>query len=224
MDIATFDKERFYAQEGTLVIGVDEAGRGPLAGPVVAAACVLKCAVERVDTDNSLWDFVRDSKTVGEKKRDAVYDFVLEHFHVGVGVASPETIDRMNILQATFFAMKAAHSDLTKNLYRAHRIAGDSTEEVSHILLIDGNQLIPHFSPKQVCVTAGDSKVKSIAAASIIAKVTRDRMMIEYEKMFPAYGFAGHKGYGTKKHMEALRTHGATPIHRKSFAPVKRVL
>jgi ribonuclease HII len=158
--------------------------------------------------------FIRDSKTVSEKKREVLYDFIYEHFDIGVGIIYPETIDRVNILQATFLAMKEATGDLQRKLR-----VGDKV-----LLLIDGNQKIPNLSLQQETVVSGDKFVKSIAAASIIAKVTRDRMMNDYDAQYPQYGFAKHKGYGTKVHMEALKTYGPTPIHRVSFAPVAQAI
>jgi ribonuclease HII len=155
--------------------------------------------------------FVRDSKTLSEKKRDEMYDFVREHFTVGVGVVHSGTIDRMNILEATFLAMKEAVADL-----RRHATGDRDTM----ILLVDGNMTIPNLSLPQEAIVDGDALVRSIAAASIVAKVTRDRMMLEYDAAYPVYGFARHKGYGTKEHMDALRKHGACPIHRMSFKPV----
>lgn len=198
---------------GLLIVGIDEAGRGPLAGPVVAAAAAYR------DQDSfavaselgKKFKFIRDSKTLSEKKREEMYGFIREHFHVGIGIVTAETIDRINILQATFLSMKEAVSDLRKTL-------GTPGEGI--LLLVDGNQEIPNLSVSQETVIGGDATVRSIAAASIIAKVTRDRMMAEYDEEYPVYGFAKHKGYGTKEHMDALKRHGACPIHRMSFKPV----
>lgn len=142
-----------------------------------------------------------------------MYTLIQEHFFVGIGVASPEVIDRVNILQATFLAMKSAVTDLKKKLPREWH------ERI--FLLIDGNQLLPSYSGPQEAIVGGDRDVRSIAAASIIAKVTRDRLCDEYEALYPEYGFKAHKGYGTKTHMDALKRYGATPIHRKSFRPVQ---
>lgn len=197
---------------GMLIVGIDEAGRGPLAGPVVAAAAALKNQEFGMvnQTEEKDWGLVRDSKKLSEKQREKAYDFILEHFDVGIGIVTAETIDRINILQATFLAMKEAMTDLKKTLG-----AGEGM-----LLLVDGNQEIPNLSVVQETVVGGDATVRSIAAASIIAKVTRDRMMAEYDAVYPAYGFAKHKGYGTKEHMDALRRIGACPIHRMSFKPV----
>lgn len=215
MQETTFEKERSIAlQEGVLAVGVDEAGRGPLCGPVVAAAVCYKDP-SYVIPDNLNKDFVliRDSKKLSEKQREKIYDLIQEHFYVGVGIVHADTIDRINILEATFLAMKSAVSDLERKLHGAQH-----KEEL--LLLIDGNQEIPNLSLRQQTVVGGDGSIKSIAAASIIAKVTRDRMIVEYDKQYPQYGLAQHKGYGTKVHMDALRKYGPTPIHRMSFKPV----
>jgi len=196
-----------------IVVGIDEAGRGPLAGPVVAAAAALKSQEFGIinQAEEKDWGLVRDSKKLSEKQREKAFDFILEHFDVGIGIVTAETIDRINILQATFLAMKEAMTDLRKTL----GVTGEGM-----LLLVDGNQEIPNLSARQETVVGGDASVRSIAAASIVAKVTRDRMMLGYDAEYPAYGFAKHKGYGTKTHMDALRRHGACPIHRMSFRPV----
>lgn len=218
LNMDKFKKEiEFYSEGYDAVIGIDEVGRGPLAGPVVACACVLKSPEKLKDAENftdEIWNYVRDSKKLTHKKREELFLFIKEHFFVGVGIINSETIDRINILQSTFLAMKGALS----NLYRKNKLSENC------ILLIDGNKIIPNISKKQVCIIGGDNISKSIAAASIIAKVTRDNVMIDYDKIFPDYSFANHKGYGTKVHLEALNKFGVTPIHRKSFAPVKRML
>lgn len=214
MEQATFAWERYLDTAfDAIICGVDEAGRGPLAGPVVAAACAVKdVALYAGDTppQGGAWRLVRDSKTLSPKQRAEAFAWVKTHFDIGVGVSSPETIDRINILQATFLAMKKAVQALERVCPRRARL----------IVLVDGNQPIANSSYVQHCVPRGDAKVVSIAAASIVAKVTRDTMMTDYDRQYPLYGFAAHKGYGTAAHMNALRTYGATPIHRKSFAPV----
>ena len=215
MQETTFEKEREIALgEGVLVVGVDEAGRGPLCGPVVAAAVCYK-KPDFVIPEELAKDFalIRDSKKLSEKQREKMYDLIQEHFFVGVGIVHADTIDRINILEATFLAMKSAVSDLERSL----RV---SQSKQNLVLLIDGNQKIPNLSMTQETVVGGDGTVKSIAAASIIAKVTRDRMILEYDKQYPQYGLAKHKGYGTKVHMDALRKYGPSPIHRMSFKPV----
>jgi ribonuclease HII len=214
MQTTTFEKERERALLGhRFVIGIDEVGRGPLAGPVVAAAVWYKDPdfgiPEHLAKDFAL---IRDSKKLSEKQREKIFDVIQEYFHTGIGIVSAETIDRVNILQATFLAMKGALSQLLKKLPR------EAAEQC--YLLIDGNQELPSCSYTQEAVISGDSTVKSIAAASIIAKVTRDRRIEAYDADYPGYGFAAHKGYGTKEHMDALRHKGPCPIHRMSFKPV----
>ncbi len=179
-----------------IIAGVDEAGRGPLAGPVVAAAVIL--------SDDTI-EGLRDSKKLSAKKREALYQEISEKaISVGIGIVSEKEIDKINILAATQKAMQMALGRLNRRPTSA---------------LIDGyklpNQVIPNKG-----VIKGDSKIESIMAASIIAKVTRDKIMLEYDKIFHEYGFSKHKGYGTKQHMEALSNYKATPIHRKSFKPV----
>jgi len=217
MKLPTFNKERACRDDlKMLPVGVDEAGRSPLAGPVVASAVVYKDIGFEIPLSLvKEFALIRDSKTLSEKQREQAFALVQEHFYVGIGIVSAETIDRVNILQATFLAMKGALSDLKRHLPK------DAAE--LHLLL-DGNQLLPSYSSSQEAVVSGDSEVRSIAAASIIAKVTRDHMLDEYESLYPQYGFAKHKGYGTKVHMDALRKYGPTPIHRLSFKPVKLAL
>ena len=199
-----------------LCVGIDEAGRGPLCGPVVAAAVVFR---ESEDMLSKLqeWKFVRDSKKLSEKQREKSFDFIMEHGFVGVGIMPAETIDRVNILEATFLAMKAAIADLQRAM---NKEGGTGRRENEMRIFVDGNQLIPNIPFEQHAVVNGDDLVKVIAAASIIAKVTRDRMMLEYDRKYPQYGFVKHKGYGTKAHMDALRKWGPCPIHRMSFRPV----
>jgi ribonuclease HII len=220
MEQTTFDKERDIAsREAVLVVGVDEAGRGPLCGPVVAAAVAYKrqdfVILAELEKDFAL---IRDSKKLSKKQREEMFDFIHEHFYVGIGIVHAETIDRINILQATFLSMKSAISQLMKHIPAQRENHGRGSRAY---VLVDGNQEIPNLSLSQETVVSGDSTVKSIAAASIIAKVTRDRMMMEYDKEYPRYGLAQHKGYGTKVHMDALRKYGPTPIHRMSFKPVQ---
>ena len=157
----------------------------------------------------SVWNSYR----FAEKQREKIFGLIQEYFATGIGIIPAETIDRVNILEATFLAMKAAVSDLRRTLR-------DGSLDAA-CFLIDGNQLIPNFSGEQEAIVGGDGLSKSIAAASIIAKVTRDRMMDEYAKLYPVYGFDQHKGYGTKIHMDALRKYGPCPIHRTSFRPVQ---
>lgn len=176
------------------VCGIDEAGRGPFAGPVVAGAVILP-------KDHPIL-YLNDSKKLSEKKREELYDVIMEQAAaVGIGMAGPERIDEINILQATYEAMRMAVGNLA----------------VKPDILLNDAVTIPELDIKQVPIIKGDAKSVSIAAASIIAKVTRDRLMREYDKVFPGYDFAGNKGYGTKAHIEGLKKLGPTPIHRRSF-------
>jgi len=212
MKTSIFHLENKFLEEGyDFVIGVDEAGRGPLAGPVVACAATLRTS--DVPAGHSLFGhpmskLIRDSKLLSEKQREELYDFICEHFYVGIGICDHKTIDRINILEATYLSMKKALSNLGKNIK-----AGKS------IILVDGNKTIPNLSIEQKAIIGGDNLVKSISAASIIAKVTRDRMMREMHKKYPEYCFLQHKGYGTKLHMDMIRKHGPCEIHRRSFRP-----
>ncbi|MDD5083506.1 MAG: ribonuclease HII [Candidatus Moranbacteria bacterium] len=236
----TYEQALKRKYPSTLFLGVDEAGRGPLAGPVVAAAACYKREDYLIpEALEKQFAFIRDSKTISEKKREEMFALIQEHFHVGVGIIYPETIDRINILQATFLGMKEAVGSLRRSISQQSTInslpeslretlqAGQQYRHPDNgkvLLLIDGNQKLPNISLPQETVVSGDKIVKTIAAASIIAKVTRDRMMNEYDAKYPQYGFKKHKGYGTKVHMEALKTYGPTPIHRISFAPVAQAV
>lgn len=176
------------------ICGIDEAGRGPLAGPVVAAAAVLPKDCQIL--------YLNDSKKLSEKKRDLLFDEIKEKaVAYGIGIVSPQVIDEINILQATYEAMRQAISQLNV---------------IPEILLNDA-VTIPGVDIMQVPIVKGDAKSVSIAAASILAKVTRDRMMIEYDQIYPEYGFAKHKGYGTAAHIAALKEYGPCPIHRRTF-------
>ncbi len=185
--------ERQYGAAG-YVCGIDEAGRGPLAGPVVAGGAILPkdCGILGIN----------DSKQLSEKKREELYSVILEEaVAVGIGMASPQRIDEINILMATYEAMRQAIQNLSV---------------VPDILLNDA-VCIPQVEIPQVPIIRGDAKSISIGAASILAKVTRDRLMVEYDKIMPEYGFARHKGYGTSEHIEAIRVYGPSSIHRQSF-------
>ena len=176
------------------ICGIDEAGRGPLAGPVVAGAVILPKDCDLL--------YINDSKQLSEKKREELYTAILEKALCwGVGYASPQRIDEINILQATYEAMREAISKL----------------HPQPDLLLNDAVTIPQVSMRQIPIIKGDAKSISIGAASIIAKVTRDRLMREYDQLFPGYGFAKNKGYGGEAHIEALKKYGPTPIHRKSF-------
>jgi ribonuclease HII len=210
---STFQLEKkLFADGYEIIIGIDEAGRGPLAGPVVACAAVLK---DHESVNHKGFNLVRDSKTLSENQRESIFDFILENFHVGVGICDHKTIDRINILEASFLAMKKSVTDLSLKI---------KIREAKHIILLDGNKKIPNLSHEQKAVVHGDKIVKSISAASIIAKVTRDRIMKKMHEKYPAYQFDQHKGYGTKLHMQSLEKYGPCEIHRKSFAPVRRAL
>lgn len=176
------------------ICGIDEAGRGPLAGPVVAGAVILpkNCKIR----------YLNDSKKLSASRRDELYDEIVEKaVAVGVGMASPARIDEINILQATYEAMRQAVGKLA----------------VQPDILLNDAVTIPDIIIPQVPIIKGDAKSMSIAAASIIAKVTRDRIMLDYDKIMPEYGFAAHKGYGSAAHIAALQKYGPSPIHRKTF-------
>lgn len=191
----------------SLIIGIDEAGRGPLAGPVVAAAVALK--------SNNFLSIIRDSKKVTPRQRDKAFDEIYQNAYVGVGIVTEKIIDEINILQATFLAMNNAVKDVESQLLASIKDQEDFSKKVC--LLIDGNSFKSSVPYSYKTVIKGDSKVFSIACASIIAKVTRDRIMCEYDKEFPFYGFKKHKGYPTADHKQALREHGPSKIHRRSF-------
>lgn len=222
---SNFDIEKELIDKGyQLVIGIDEVGRGPLAGPVVACAVALKNYVAGIiNYESKKFDLIRDSKTLSEKQRERLFDFIQENFFVGVGLCDHETVDRINILEASFLAMKAALSSLKSKI---SAYGGKKTNYLNArcIILVDGNKKISNLSMDQRAIVGGDKIVKSISAASIIAKVTRDRMMKEMHEKYPEYGFDKHKGYGTKFHVEALMKVGPCKIHRKSFEPVKSFL
>lgn len=185
--------EKAYASFG-LVCGIDEVGRGPLAGPVVAGAVILPLDCNIL--------YINDSKKLSAKKREELYPIILEEaVSVGIGMVSPQRIDEINILQATYEAMREAIEKLS----------------IKPDILLNDAVTIPGVSIRQVPIIKGDGKSISIAAASIVAKVTRDKLMAEYDKIMPEYSFASNKGYGTAAHIAALKEHGPTPIHRKSF-------
>ena len=190
---AISEYERKYS-DYTYICGIDEVGRGPLAGPVVAGAVILPKDCDIL--------YINDSKKLSEKKREELYDIIMEKaVATGIGYASVDRIDEINILQATFEAMRAAISKL----------------EVSPDILLNDAVTIPQVDIKQVPIIKGDAKSISIGAASIIAKVTRDRLMVDYDTVFPEYGFASNKGYGSAQHIEAIKKYGPCPIHRRTF-------
>ncbi|EKD58590.1 MAG: ribonuclease HII [uncultured bacterium] len=230
MELSNFILEKDFAQQGyTCIIGTDEVGRGPLCGPVLACAAMFKDPSFEIPAEKQKqFDLIRDSKKLSEKQRDEIFDFINEHFHVGIGLCDHETIDRINILEASFLSMKKAIQDLQRIMNLESKNKGEKIgpmiNDSKFLILVDGNKEIPNLSMEQYSVIGGDKLVKSISAASIMAKVTRDRIMHEMHQKYPQYGLDKHKGYGTKVHMEALEAFGPCPIHRKSFAPVKRSL
>ncbi len=191
--------EREFCHNG-YICGVDEVGRGPLAGPVVAAAVIIPKDI--------VIPYIDDSKKLSESKREELYDIIMgEAISVGVGSADNEVIDEINILQATFRAMRQA--------VRSLNIKPD-------IILVDGNKTIPGIDIRQEMIVKGDSKSFSIAAASIVAKVLRDRYMREMDKSYPMYDFASNKGYGSARHKDGLEKFGLSPIHRKTFVHIEK--
>lgn len=203
------DHERALWRQGlTLVAGVDEAGRGPLAGPVVAAAVVFPCGWLEEGLDSRLRG-LNDSKQLTEAQREEYYAILTAHPEIRYAIADADAglIDRINILQATHRAMNAALEQLRP--------------PPQHVL-VDGSPVKSMRLPNTPLVK-GDARSYSIAAASVLAKVTRDRLMREFDRLYPGYGFAEHKGYGTPQHLAAIRRHGPCPIHRRSFAPIRPV-
>jgi len=192
-------ENRLWKQGFGMVAGVDEVGRGPLAGPVVAACVVLP--------QDLFLPGVNDSKRLTPKRRETLFDQIMENAQeVGIGIVGERTIDRMNILNASLKAMWEAVNKLNNP---------------PEFILVDGNQRIPNLLLPQMPVVKGDCLSLSIAAASIVAKVTRDRIMLKYHRKYPEFCFAEHKGYATKTHVEALKTFGPCQIHRKSFKLVR---
>ena len=192
--------ERGFGWPQKLVAGIDEAGRGPWAGPVVSAVVILN--------EKNIPDGLNDSKKLSEKKRLSLYSSIYNFHFVGVGISSIEEIDSMNVLQATFLSMKRAVEDLNPQ---------------PEYILVDGN-LDPGLNFKTKCIIKGDSISISIAAASVIAKVTRDNLMLKLDKEFPNYNWKKNKGYGTAEHRNALEIHGPCKYHRKSFSPINKML
>jgi ribonuclease HII len=196
-ELVRIEEMRIYEKkysDAVYICGIDEVGRGPLAGPVVTCAVILPkdCRIL----------YVNDSKKLSEKKREELYDVILrEALDVSIGIESPETIDEINILQAT---------------YRAMRQSVQGLKYQPDVIFVDAVR-IPEIPYHQVPIIKGDAKSITIAAASIVAKVTRDRMMVEYDKLYPEYDFASNKGYGTEKHIQALKKIGPSPIHRRTF-------
>ena len=202
--IETMKEFEYKYAEFEFICGIDEVGRGPFAGPVVAGAVILPKTEEIL--------YLNDSKKLSEKKREELYNIIMDKaVAVGLGMETNEVIDEINIKRATHSAMRKAIKDL-KNPKTGEMFTPD-------ILLVDAEH-IPDVDIRQVGIIKGDAKSVSIAAASIIAKVTRDRMMVEYDKIYPGYDFAGNKGYGTAAHIAAIKELGMTPIHRRSFVHI----
>lgn len=189
-------EKQAWEQGFTCVAGVDEAGRGPLAGPVVAAAVVLPRGFDAGG--------IGDSKAMTAKARERMFERITAEASFGVGIVGPDVIDTINILRATHAAMRAALEELGA---------------ASDFILVDGRP-VPDLPARALAIVKGDALSVSIGAASIVAKVTRDRIMVELDGQYPEYGFAGHKGYGSRSHVAALDAHGPCPCHRRSFAPV----
>ncbi len=196
-ELARMEELKKYEREYSAcahICGIDEVGRGPLAGPVVAGAVILPKDCDIL--------YINDSKKLSEKKREELYEVILEKaVAVGLGYSTPKRIDEINVLQATYEAMREAVGQLS--------IVPD--------LLLNDAVTIPEVAIRQVPIIKGDAKSISIGAASIVAKVTRDRLMVQYDEVYPAYGFAANKGYGAQMHIEALKKYGPCPIHRKTF-------
>lgn len=200
-------EERLFRKGYKNIAGIDEAGRGPLAGPVVAAAVIFS----KNKLLNKLLEIgIRDSKLLSPKKREYLSELILEKCHAwSTGVVSEETIDEINILEASMLAMRKAVEKL---------------EIKPDFLLIDGNHTIENYPVSQIAIPKADQHVFSVSAASVLAKVTRDKILVDLDKKYPAYGFAQHKGYGTKLHIEILKKVGPCKIHRRSFSPIKKLL
>jgi ribonuclease HII len=201
----TLMRENALSSEGyKLIAGIDEVGRGALAGPVVAAAVVLPQSADYARLKD-----VRDSKEISPVRRDSLYGLIIdEALAIGIGIMSSQTIDSVNILNATKLAMQQAIKQLAC---------------LPDFLLIDG-MTIPRLNIRQEGIVKGDKLCLSIACASVVAKVTRDRIMVDLDAVYPNYGLASHKGYCTRHHLDCLKQHGPSPIHRFSFAPVKETI
>ncbi len=203
MSLFAFD-ESFRAQGFNIIAGADESGRGCIAGPVVAACVCFK--------DNVFIEGINDSKQLTAEQREKTFEKILKHSFVGIGIIDVDLIEKFNILEATRLAMKEAFNDLL-----------NSFKKDVELLLLDAITL-PDLKVNQKSIIKGDQKSASIAAASIIAKVTRDRIMKQYHKIYPNYGFDKHKGYATQQHINALKKYGPCEIHRKSFSPVRELM
>src|SRR5574344_310126 len=202
MDELMIYENELYDKGYKYIGGTDEAGRGPLIGPVVADCCVLP--------ENFKLDGLTDSKKLSEKKRELFYSYLIEHTIYGIGVISPTEIDEINIYEASRKAMMIAIKEVRKQIPLEY-------------MLTDAMPL-PNLDIPHLAIIKGDSKSKSIAAASVIAKVTRDHMMIELDKLYPQYGYAKHKGYPTKAHIEAINKYGLIDGYRKTYNPIKEMV
>lgn len=203
-----FVEQNIFKQGYNYIGAIDEAGRGPLAGPVVATCLIISPEFDL--SKNKKLELINDSKKISAKVREKLYNIIFSEFeYIGIGTSDHISVDRNNISQAAFLAMKKAIGAL--------KVKPD-------FLILDGKFPIPNISINQQAIIDGDAKVFSIAAASIIAKVTRDRIMMEMHDKYPQYGFDKHKGYGTKLHLEMLNKYGPCPIHRKTFARVKELV
>lgn len=203
-------EQQLRGQGYRLIIGIDEAGRGPLAGPVVAAAVSLQ--------DYSFQSKITDSKKMTLLQRERAFEEITQKAQVGIGIINETVIDRVNILQATFLAMSRAVEHLIYRLPKAQRDALDLTPTT--YMLVDGNRFKTYLPFRCETVVKGDASVLSIACASVVAKVTRDRILSIYDQIYPQYGFKKHKGYPTAQHKEAIQKHGLSFIHRRSFSCV----
>lgn len=219
MRFPTWKIEKQLKEKNYLAIGIDEVGRGPLAGPVVAVASWIEpnffynLEKKLLEKEAKAIKLIRDSKTLSLKQREECFAFIKKNpfFNFGLGQCSSREIDQLNILRATLLAMRLAVDNLLEILEEK------GTNISKPILLIDGNKKIPGINYSQKTFVNGDSLVFSIASASIFAKVSRDKMMLNYHQKYPQYGFDQHKGYGTRRHYENLKSFGSCPIHRKSF-------
>ncbi len=224
MDLPKVIVEQELASKGfQMVLGIDEVGRGPLAGPVVAAAAwVHPRALTKDFKERSL---VRDSKKLSEKQRLRICEYISnsDDFIIGIGEVSHGIIDKINILNATLLAMRFAVEDVSSKIEESGIFEKDF-DYLNKCLLVDGNREVPKMEMKQRLFTKGDARIFSIAVASICAKVYRDELMVQHHETWPWFGFDTHKGYGTKRHLEALQKRGPCLIHRKSFGPVKSLL
>lgn len=214
-------ERKAFRDGASLIIGVDEAGRGPIAGPVVAAAVLLKPSPLKRFNLPRYRNRLDDSKKMSPLEREKAFSEISSRSLFGVGLKDHRFIDIKNIHVATLAAMKQAVERLVKEYCSLNNTCEKNIRK-NICVLIDGN-IRPRLPYKVITVLKGDSRSFSIAAASIVAKITRDRIMCSYDKRYPRYGFLKHKGYGTKLHFETIRRYGPCPIHRKTFAPIKEI-